>query len=251
MVDYREFAAQMEALSKSYRVVACSRRYHWPNGTNPGGPDYSEQVHADDLVAFIRKLKLGRVHLVGHSYGGSVAALVARDHPKLVRSLVLGEPGLFSMLPQDGETSAFLAELGKLRPQMLAAFERGDNAGGLSPIIDFLLRPGKFADLPEDFRTKLLDNAPSWRLQITSKAPPLTFVCADAKQITARTLLLYGESTTPEFSRTVTELHKCLPHSEVARIPKSGHGLFFDNPEAVNQTLLDFLAKGAAPRSSR
>src|SRR5882762_740528 len=31
MSDYREWSPQMEALAKHHRVIAYSRRYHWPN----------------------------------------------------------------------------------------------------------------------------------------------------------------------------------------------------------------------------
>lgn len=67
--DYRSCAPQMEEFSRSFRVIAYSRRYNYPND-NPLTPSYrSAYTDADDLAAFIRHLKLGRVHLVGTSAG--------------------------------------------------------------------------------------------------------------------------------------------------------------------------------------
>src|SRR5216117_4014971 len=64
--DYRSWGPQVEALSPQYRVISYSRRYNYPNH-NPLTDHHSAYVEADDLEALIRKLKLGRVHLVGTS----------------------------------------------------------------------------------------------------------------------------------------------------------------------------------------
>jgi hypothetical protein len=69
--DYREWSKQMEALAKHHRVIAYSRRYHWPN--SPPGEDTDATVprQVEDLVAIINSLGLAPTHIVGHSYGYS------------------------------------------------------------------------------------------------------------------------------------------------------------------------------------
>src|SRR5439155_14063015 len=99
MMDYRVWAPQIVGLSKRRHVVAYSRRYHFPNPPAPDSPEYSYAANEEDLVALIRALRLGKVHLVGQGYGAFVATLVARDHPELVRTLVLAEPAVYSMIP--------------------------------------------------------------------------------------------------------------------------------------------------------
>ena len=49
-------------------------------------------TEADDLAALIRRLGLGRVHLIGTSIGAFTALVLAVKHPEMVRSLVLAEP---------------------------------------------------------------------------------------------------------------------------------------------------------------
>ncbi|MGC2744194.1 MAG: alpha/beta fold hydrolase, partial [Candidatus Angelobacter sp.] len=71
-----------------YRAIAYSRRYSPPNH-NKAQPGYSAVVDAEDLAALITKLRLGRVHVVGHSYGALTALFLASRHPELVRTLVL------------------------------------------------------------------------------------------------------------------------------------------------------------------
>ena len=56
---------------------------------------------ADDLTKFITSLNAGPVHLVSWSYGGLIAMSTALENPKLVRSLILYEPSVISVLPAE------------------------------------------------------------------------------------------------------------------------------------------------------
>jgi pimeloyl-ACP methyl ester carboxylesterase len=49
-------------------------------------------VHVADLVALIERLGRSPVDLLGHSYGGAVAALLAQSQPDLIRKLVRVDP---------------------------------------------------------------------------------------------------------------------------------------------------------------
>src|SRR5207253_10054502 len=90
--DHRAWRSQVEAFSKSYATVAYSRRYAAPNKREGDVTDSTIGNNAADLKGLIQKLGIAPVHLVGHSYGGFVAAFPAADHPDLVRTLVLLEP---------------------------------------------------------------------------------------------------------------------------------------------------------------
>jgi pimeloyl-ACP methyl ester carboxylesterase len=48
--------------------------------------------HAEDAAAVLRYLGIECAHLVGHSYGGLIAAQLALDHPELVHTLATFEP---------------------------------------------------------------------------------------------------------------------------------------------------------------
>jgi len=56
---------------------------------------YDAASYAQDVVALIDQLALGRVRLVGHSLGGVVAATVAVARPDLVEALFLEDPPFF------------------------------------------------------------------------------------------------------------------------------------------------------------
>ncbi len=91
--DYSAWDGQLGPFAEGYRAIAYSRRYNYPNTTTLQ-PNHSAVVDAADLASLIKKLNLGKVHLIGHSYGGYAALFVAVNHPELVRTLVLAEPPL-------------------------------------------------------------------------------------------------------------------------------------------------------------
>src|SRR4030095_10498070 len=71
--DFRTWAGQMDTFAKNHRVIAYSRRFAYPNKqVINDSADYTVIPHAKDLAEFIKALKLGPVHLVGHSYGAFI-----------------------------------------------------------------------------------------------------------------------------------------------------------------------------------
>lgn len=56
---------------------------------------------AEDIAALIEQLGVGPVDVVGHSDGGNIDFIPARDHPQLVRRLVISGANLTPGLPAD------------------------------------------------------------------------------------------------------------------------------------------------------
>ena len=65
--DYREWSRQMAPLARHYRVIAYSRRYHWPNLPPGKDADASVERQADNLAAIIKALGIAPAHIVSHS----------------------------------------------------------------------------------------------------------------------------------------------------------------------------------------
>lgn len=76
----------LEALSSRYRVVTFDQRWH---GRGISSEHFSLQDCADDVAALIEALELDDVVVAGYSMGSIVAQRVWRQHPDLVRGLVL------------------------------------------------------------------------------------------------------------------------------------------------------------------
>jgi pimeloyl-ACP methyl ester carboxylesterase len=107
--------ATQPTVAKTTRVCAYDRPDTRPDGTDRSTAvpqPHTVQQDVDDVVKLIAAAQLSTpVVVVGHSYGGLIADLLARTHPELVSGLVLVDP-----------TSEFLPTLG--RPDQNAEFDR-------------------------------------------------------------------------------------------------------------------------------
>src|ERR1700749_3989976 len=74
------------ALSDKYRVLALDQRGH---GDSDWAPGYGFPPMAEDLLAFLDRLQLAEVTLMGLSMGGLVSIVFTAAHPERVRRLVV------------------------------------------------------------------------------------------------------------------------------------------------------------------
>jgi non-heme chloroperoxidase len=235
--DLRTWGYQMAPFGAMFRAVAYSRRYHFPNRVPDGGPGYTAALHAQDLASFIGALHAGPVHLVGSSYGGSVALLVARDRPDIVRSLVITEPALFSMLAPDSPEAAEVGRLADAR-DLLA---RGDTEGALQLFVDTIIGPGASMRIPPSTRAMLHDNLPALRREAAAPRDDPPFSCADAGRIRAPVLLLSGSASPAFFTAITAALARCLPTVERVTVAGAAHAVHAQQPSRFNDLSIAFL----------
>jgi pimeloyl-ACP methyl ester carboxylesterase len=76
-----------DLLAAHLRVLAVERPGHGRTADVEGPYDYAAMVAG--TLAYLDALGVGPVHVVGHSDGGIIGLLLARDHPERVRSLVV------------------------------------------------------------------------------------------------------------------------------------------------------------------
>src|SRR5215208_2858277 len=84
--DHRQWTPIVERLQPHYRVLALSRRHHWPDDPPSSDAVYTYESHCDDLLEYLHQ-NPRPVHLVGHSYGAGIALLAALREPALVGTL--------------------------------------------------------------------------------------------------------------------------------------------------------------------
>jgi pimeloyl-ACP methyl ester carboxylesterase len=242
--DYRWWQAQMDEFSQRHRVVAYSLRHHHPNVSTGDRSDYLPRTHAADLVGLIQALNLARAHLIGHSYGGFISLLVARDRPELVRSLVLVEPGRLAGLITGAdaeEAKPILKGIGESQKQVRERLDQGDVDEALRIFINQVRGPGTWEGMPNAARSARRDNVhtlkPAWA------NPAERFTCDDARKIATPTLLVGGDVSPRIFPLMLNGLQPCLARVERITITKASHGVYQDNPADFNREVLGFLKR--------
>ncbi len=229
--DYRAWNAQLEPFSRKYDVIAYSRRLARPNQNKEEYANSTIQNNSADLIGLIQNLSLSPAHVVGHSYGGFIAAYSAAMHPEYVRTLTLIEPAVSTILLKNRKSPTELLSLLLRSPSTaisaakfqrnsldpsLAAFNGGDFDAALRLNVDGIMnRKNALNSLPDPIRNMMKDNEKT--VGELSAEPP-AFGREEASKITAPVLLMHG-SDSPKVLHTIVErLAKAIPKSEVTRV---------------------------------
>jgi non-heme chloroperoxidase len=244
LYDYRSWNLQIGPFSEEYRVVAYSRRSHYPNHWVEYAPDYSLLTESEDLASVIRALKLDApVHIVGHSFGAYVAAMMAKDHPELVRTLVLAEPPILSLLANDPSSLGLYGVLeDNINERVLPLYQEGKYDDAVREFVDSVsFQKGTFDRIRPELKEILLQNART----LAEVVAPHTqdFTEDDAKKILAPTLLVGGENSTLVNHRIIEILERNLPVRERVVIKNASHAMQLQNAKDFNESILAFLAK--------
>jgi pimeloyl-ACP methyl ester carboxylesterase len=193
------------------------------------GPD----AFADDLAALVDHLKLPDVRLVAQSMGGWTCLGYALRHPARVRALVMAATtGLLG----DPETLAIFQAHGAAQPEK-ALFDRGihpaagERMAREQPALHFLYRE-------LDVLSHDLDK-PAVRKKLIAMR---TMTRAAVAALRAPLLCIAGEEDVVIPPAAVAVLASIVPGARLARVPASGHSVYFERPEAFNRLVDEFLA---------
>lgn len=229
----------IDLLSSDHHVLApdlygSGKSADWPS---------DREIALKDEVAFLEPLfmKAGeRFSLVGHSYGGAVALLAALAAPERVRSLVLYEPTLFSLVecrrPSVGSTSG-------IQRAVLAAgsaLDAGDAEAAAAHFIDFWMGGGSWQATPTSRKGPIAEsvkNVRRWAHALMTDPTPLAAFTA----LDMPVLYLVGQDS-PESAQAVERaLSPQLPNVRVVRVEGWGHMAPITHAEAVNARIAEFV----------
>ena len=237
--DYRVWATQYDVLAKSHRVIGVSLRHFYPEQWNGEGDGFSIKQHAADIVSFVQQLKLGRVHLLGHSRAGSVVIEVAKSHPEILRTLIL-EDGSFDMpVPETDEGKKAAESLKSLIAKLKEQLHAGEKSKAAQTLVDTLNSPGAWDKTPDAIKEMVLVNIYS----VTAERERPVTTCDDFRKFTFPVLLVTGEKSPKRYEFFYNEMRKCKSFDAPVVIPNAAHGMHRQNPEAFNKAVLEFVSK--------
>ena len=190
--------------------------------------DYSMEALAAWTGKFLDALGYPKVTLVGHSMGGTIALLLALDHPERVEKLAVVNPLVrgsdafsgrtrFLMLPAVRGIAYAMTQSSTLRRAITRNFTF---AGGLDPELAADIARGTYASTIETMLSLLrIDLTP----RLASRRAPTLSVGTDRDEV------------------IVTPQYDWVPAREKAVIPQTGHIPIVERPAEFNAILDAFL----------
>lgn len=190
-----------------------------------------------EMAAALLARHPGPLVLCGASMGGMVAMEAVRQAPDRVRGLALLGT---SARPEDDEmrrvreNAIALFEQGRMReviePNVAFAFhpDRADDRELTGRYLDFVLHAGADQLVRQN---RAVIGRPDARRHLPSVRCPTLVMCGEDDQLTP-----------PALSREIAGL---VPGAELVMVPRCGHMLTMEQPEAVNAALRRWLARVA------
>ena len=228
------FCIMQELADAGYRVVAMSQRGQ-PHSNGPDTPDgYALQILGQDLVATLDALGWHEpAHLLGHSFGGLVAAEAVIQAPARWASLTLWNSGLQNMGPDKGLADG-LAGLREHGPRALWVIER--QAAGLDPDAD--LR-GELNRVEQFYFDRGMSTNPAQLDGAMEHLVTQVDRVAELRATGVRALVAHGDAD-DAWPQDQQRADAERLGAAYAVIPRSGHSSHQDNPDDSVSTLTQF-----------
>src|SRR5208283_3036305 len=145
--DHSNWDAVVPGLSENFRVLIYDRRGH--SRSEKSATQGSGDEDASDLSALIMKLGLVPAHVVGNSFGASIAVKLAAKQSTIFRSLSIHEPPLFDLLSDDPSAKQGLLEMRSRINAVKKVLESGDAQKGARFFVETVaFGPGAWETLP-------------------------------------------------------------------------------------------------------
>jgi pimeloyl-ACP methyl ester carboxylesterase len=216
------------------------------NGRNP----YSADAQVDLAMALLDHFGIERAILVGHSAGGTIAALTALRHPDRVDSLLLVAPAIYSEAPPPRWAVHLLRRLPAQAagPLLVRSIARLANHFLNLAWHD----PSRIPDATRESYLQFLRVAnwdyAFWQMSIADRAPRLA---RSVPELRMPTLVVTGDHDRVVAVRESRRLARELPDARLVVIPECGHIPQEERPDAFLATVMPFLEERAAAWAGR
>jgi pimeloyl-ACP methyl ester carboxylesterase len=247
--DHQSWEPQMRFFSRRYRCVAYNARGYVPSDVPENTESYSQERARDDAIAVLDHLQVDKAHVVGLSMGGFATLHVGLAHPSRARSLVVAGCGYGA---QPGEEESFRAECE-------AAARSFETAGAAAAM--------KYAEGPTRIRFQNKDPR-GWRASseafasrppegvvrtlrgVQMRRPLLYQLVEQMRRLDVPTLVMTGDEDDPCLEAAIL-LKRNIARSGLVVLPRSGHAINLEEPDAFNAAVAEFLAAVEAGRWER
>lgn len=223
-----------EDLQDDYDIYMVDARGH--GYTDPPAADEKGDVAVEDLVGFLREMKIEKPILMGHSMGAATVMRIGATYPDLAKAVIMLDPGLG--LPGTGRPPA--------SQQSQADAIKAALARNNTPYEDLVAQCRKGTPLWSQLDCEYW--AVSKRIFHGTYAPGGRIASGARRMSTSETLskikvpaLILKADATPEIRGANNEAAKVLENGKLVHIDGAGHNLHHDRRAKTVEAITEFL----------
>ena len=233
------------AWQNRFRCVTTSLPGYGRTAERRTAHDTSISRNAETVESVIRKAG-GRVHLVGHSFGGLVALAVAlRNRVTLASFVMLEAPAMEVLREEHQHYRAFR----QMTEAYFADFERG-NREAIAAMIDFYGGAGTWASWPSRVRAYAIETTPV-NIRDWASAYGFPLPVAALGEIEIPLLVVRGGDSSPAMQRASALLHQRTGGSALATIEGAAHFMIATHAGKVASLIARHVDRAEANLSFR
>jgi pimeloyl-ACP methyl ester carboxylesterase len=245
--DARSWHLQVRFFSRRYRTIAYNARGYPPSEVPKDVAAYSQEHAAEDIRGLLDVLGIAKAHVCGLSMGGYATLHFGLRHPARALSLVVAGAGYGSVS----------ADREKFRQDSEATVRRFE-ADGMAKVAALYSRgPTRVQFIDKDpmgwqeFHDQLASGSAAGHALtmrgVQMKRPSIFELERELERLEVPTLIVTGDEDDPCLEPAIFMKRK-IRSSGLVVLPKSGHTINLEEPEAFNRAVLDFLTAVDAGR---
>ena len=247
--DYRSWRPQVGFFARRYRTIAFNARGYPPSDVPDDPGAYSQEHAVNDIKGLLDHLKIPKAHICGLSMGGYATLLFGLAYPDRALSLTVAGCGYGS----GGDREDFRKDV----EQVVRRLEEE----GMEQVAEFYTRGptrGQFLEKDprgwEEFHRQFAAHSAKGHALtmrgVQLARPSVLDLEARLEKLEVPTLIVTGDEDDPCLEPGLFMKRK-IPSAGLLVIPKSGHTINLEEPEAFNRAVLDFLTAVESGRWSR
>ena len=244
------WAPQVRFFARRYRTIAYNARGYPPSDVPEDPAAYSQMQAAEDIRGMLDALKIDRAHIVGLSMGGYATLHFGLHYPERALSLVVAGAGYGS---KPDERDGFRRDSATI----VERFERD----GMQKVADiYAIGPTRVQFRDKDpvgwqefydllAKQSALGHALTMR-GVQMQRPSVYELTERMAKLEVPTLVMTGDEDEPCLEPSL-HMKRTIPTAGLVIIPKSGHTINLEEPDAFNRAVLDFVTAVDAGRWPR
>jgi pimeloyl-ACP methyl ester carboxylesterase len=246
--DAESWQPQLRFFARRYRAIAFNARGYPPSDVPEDPEAYSQQQAADDIKGLLDHLGIPRAHVCGLSMGGYATLHFGLCYPERALSLVVAGAGYGSDDPDGHKRDSALV------------VRRFETEGMEKTGDDYAHGPTRVQYLEKDplgwkdFRDRLVSGSARGHALtmrgVQMKRPTIYSLEARLTLLEVPTLIVTGDEDEPCLEPALF-MKRRIPTSGLVVLPKTGHAVNLEEPDAFNRAVLDFLTAVDAGRWTR
>jgi pimeloyl-ACP methyl ester carboxylesterase/predicted glycosyltransferase len=247
IVHSRIYKAQLPYFSERFRCITYDGRGNGKSDRPEDVAAYSLENHVADALAVMDATDAGQAILVGLSYGGLLASILAAHHPERVKAAILA-----GTVATVGPEHPYMAQRNFLaQRERFEGWDKFNRAHWLADYPDFAEHFVRHI-FTEPHSTKQIEDGIAWASDTTgrvlaktveARTIPPSFDVSEAmyRKISCPLLLLHGDDDQIQPYGRAEAVAKVVPHAELVILPGGGHHLLGRFPAKANTLIMDFL----------